>query len=205
MIRLLLNTTFFLIFLHGYGQDFSYKHYSAKDGPGTSTIYDVLQDKTGFMWFATNQGVCRFDGHNFEQFTREDGLPDNEIVKLYLDKFNNVWFISMIGTPSVFTRNKIRRFEGCVKVTSVVEDLVNDSLYLLSGYDTSYGFYKTPNINGGWTFTPHLGNLALQTEMTYGMPILKASGKAGVNFYFSIHNYGVPHQMVIESIAKNRN
>ena len=36
------------------------------------------------MWFATETGVSRFDGVHFKNFTTEDGLPDNEIIGLFL-------------------------------------------------------------------------------------------------------------------------
>src|SRR5688572_20248101 len=94
-------------------QDFSYKHYTVKDGLVSSTIYNAVQDKTGFIWLASNQGVSRYDGHTFKNFTKEDGLPDNEIIKLYVDKHNNIWFISMLGIPSVYINGKILTFKEC--------------------------------------------------------------------------------------------
>ena len=36
------------------------------------------------MWFATENGLSRFDGKNFKTFTTKDGLPDNEILKIFI-------------------------------------------------------------------------------------------------------------------------
>jgi hypothetical protein len=40
-------------------QDFSYKHYTVKDGLVSSTIYNAVHDQNGFIWFASDQGVSR--------------------------------------------------------------------------------------------------------------------------------------------------
>jgi ligand-binding sensor domain-containing protein len=62
------------------GQEYSYTHYENKDGLAGSRVYCATQDKEGFLWFATETGVSRFDGTHFKNFTREDGLPDNDVI-----------------------------------------------------------------------------------------------------------------------------
>jgi len=114
-------------------QELSYKKYGIKEGMAGSVIYHCLQDRKGFIWFATNHGVSRFDGKDFRNFSKEDGLPDNEIVKLYIDKYDNVWFISWTGTPSVFFDGAIRQIPAR-DVVAVAEDMLNDSIILISKY-----------------------------------------------------------------------
>lgn len=72
-------------------QDFNYIHYDTKDGLAGSTVYDLCQDKDGFMWFATENGLSRFDGNGFKNFTVKDGLPDNEVLKLFSDSRGRIW------------------------------------------------------------------------------------------------------------------
>jgi len=50
-----------LITISCYCQELSYKQFTVKDGLPGSIVYNTLQDKNGFIWFATNQGVSRFD------------------------------------------------------------------------------------------------------------------------------------------------
>jgi ligand-binding sensor domain-containing protein len=38
------------------------RNFSVKDGLPSGIVYDCLQDKQGFMWFATAAGLARFDG-----------------------------------------------------------------------------------------------------------------------------------------------
>src|SRR5882724_10352850 len=79
------------IYLPVSAQEYSYIHYDAKDGLAGSTVYCMVQDKDGFMWFGTETGLSRFDGTHFRTYTTADGLPDNEILKLFVDSRNRVW------------------------------------------------------------------------------------------------------------------
>jgi histidine kinase/YXYXY domain-containing protein/two component regulator with propeller domain len=82
-----------------FSQDYSFVRYDTRDGLAGSVVYDAIQDKEGFMWFATENGLSRFDGKNFKTFTTKDGLPDNEILKLFLDSKGRLWIMPF--TPSV--------------------------------------------------------------------------------------------------------
>jgi hypothetical protein len=68
--------------------------YDTKDGLAGSTVYDMCQDKDGFMWFGTENGLSRYDGTKFKNYTVKDGLPDNEVLKLFPDSKGRIW----IGT-----------------------------------------------------------------------------------------------------------
>ena len=75
------------------------RNFSVKDGLPSGRVYDCVQDRQGFMWFATAAGLARFDGTNFKVFTTEDGLTNNEILQLALDKDGSIWIIPF-GTSS---------------------------------------------------------------------------------------------------------
>lgn len=56
-------------------------------------VYCGLQDKAGNLWFsATGQGVYRFNGKTFLQFTQKDGLNSNTVWSMMEDKAGNIWF-----------------------------------------------------------------------------------------------------------------
>lgn len=173
-------------------QDLVYRQYTIRDGLANSVIYDMLQDKNGYMWFATPQGVSRFDGQSFKNFSREDGLPDNEIIKLYLDKHNNVWFISFSGLPSFYQNGRIQQVKDVSCVMAVTEDHINDSLLLLRSpdKDTSklYGNYRSPNTPGNWKFNSHLTHVPAGIQVLEKMPLLRTSSEGKINFYFSIND-----------------
>src|ERR1044072_3072109 len=136
-------------------QELSYKKYGVKEALPGLVIYHSLQDKHGYIWFATNRGVSRFDGKFFKTYSKEDGLPDNEILKLYLDKNDNIWFISFPGIASVLYKDTIRQI-NCKGVFYVMEDPVDGLIYLLGKQiingKISMGYYRSLNNPGKWQF-----------------------------------------------------
>jgi len=67
----------------------SFEHLTSEDGLPNSTIIDILQDKKGFLWFASRNGLHRYDGYNFTTFktevTDKQSLSDNWISYLFED------------------------------------------------------------------------------------------------------------------------
>jgi ligand-binding sensor domain-containing protein len=88
-------------------QELSYIHYDTKDGLAGSTVYDMCQDKVGFLWFATETGLSRYDGKEFKNFTIKDGLPDNEVLRVYTDSRGRVWIMTFKKAVAYYYQNKI--------------------------------------------------------------------------------------------------
>ena len=81
-------------------------HYNAKNGLASNTCYNILQDNKGFIWIATDNGISRFDGTNFQNFTIEDGLPDTQILQMSEDKLGRLWFFTLNGQLSYLEDGK---------------------------------------------------------------------------------------------------
>jgi len=78
-------------------QDLSFRQYTIKDGLPSNQIYDIHQDQKGFIWFATENGLSRFNGAEFINYTLSDGLPDTEIIRFFEDSKQRLWFCSFNG------------------------------------------------------------------------------------------------------------
>src|SRR5436190_6176036 len=102
-----LQLLFLIIALHSHSQDYSFIRYDTRDGLAGSVVYDAIQDKEGFMWFATENGLSRFDGKNFKTFTTKDGLPDNEILKLFLDSKGRLCIMPFKPSICYYYKGKI--------------------------------------------------------------------------------------------------
>lgn len=76
-----------------------------KNGLSQNTVYQILQDKKGFMWFGTKDGLNRYDGLSFRIYKKENSsLGKNFITALYEDNKGNIW----IGTDGgVYIYNPI--------------------------------------------------------------------------------------------------
>ncbi len=98
------------------------RHFSVEDGLASREVLDAVEDRAGFMWFASNNGLCRYDGNSFKIFTKQNfGLLENEIAALTIDsknhliiEFNNKNLIEKIhGEIQVLdlNTNKLQTFE----------------------------------------------------------------------------------------------
>jgi hypothetical protein len=102
LLTLILFSPLFLL-----SQEYSYTHYDSRDGLGSSTVYCMTQDAAGFLWFGTETGVTRFDGTHFESFTKEDGLPDNDIIQVFADSKGRVWLAPFKKTVCYYFKGVI--------------------------------------------------------------------------------------------------
>lgn len=77
-------------------QSFTSKNTKLTKTQGTDQHQNVhcsLQDKDGNLWFGTTgEGVYRYDGKEFTQFTVQDGLSNNKICSILEDKSGSIWF-----------------------------------------------------------------------------------------------------------------
>lgn len=85
----------------------NFRHIKTEDGLSNSTVETILQDKRGFMWFGTRDGLNRFDGSQMLVYRNEpadsNSLSDNFITSLFEDRDRNLW---------VGTLNGLNRFEA---------------------------------------------------------------------------------------------
>jgi signal transduction histidine kinase/ligand-binding sensor domain-containing protein len=93
-----------------------FKTFLAKDGLSSDLVLAILQDKFGVMWFATNNGLTRYDGVVFTVYRHkkelETSLSDNFVTSLTEDSYGNLW----IGTQNGLNRynrktNNFTRFD----------------------------------------------------------------------------------------------
>lgn len=89
---------FCLIHLSVHANEFNLqsRHYSVKDGMICNTVNDVTQDKDGYIWLATANGFCRFDGYSFVNFSQlgiGDKTETASNISLLLNDMHNglIW------------------------------------------------------------------------------------------------------------------
>lgn len=147
-----------------FSQDYLFKkeQISVEDGLSNRFVRSILQDAKGFMWFATQYGLNRYDGYQFKVLTKEEnGLQSNFIDKVYSDADSNLWVGHSInnrfsGTFSGIDLVNINTFEvqpieeqldlpfGVDALYQITPSSVNDNLYLLTTQGEIY-LYKGQN------------------------------------------------------------
>jgi len=82
------------------------RHLTADDGLSQSSVYAILQDTCGFVWFGTKDGLDRYDGYNFKVFVHDPfdsvSLPDNFVTALFQDKKGRIWVGTQYGSLDVY-------------------------------------------------------------------------------------------------------
>jgi ligand-binding sensor domain-containing protein/predicted transcriptional regulator len=72
-----------------------FEYLTVDDGLSQGTIEDILQDRQGMMWFATRDGLNRYDGQKFTVFRNNSNDPNslasNWVLSLALDPSGKLW------------------------------------------------------------------------------------------------------------------
>ena len=97
---------------------YTFKRLTMTDGMVSNYIVDIIQDKQGYIWMASESGLSKFDGKNFTVYnTSNSAIGSNAQNVLYYNKTDNtVW----VGTQ----RNGISIFD-CEKQTFVTDGVPN--------------------------------------------------------------------------------
>ncbi len=83
------------------GQTFRFEHLGIQDGLSQSTVTAILQDRRGFLWFGTEDGLNHYDGYTFKVFKPNPDDPfsisERWINALYEDRAGNLWIGTRLG------------------------------------------------------------------------------------------------------------
>ena len=110
------------------------------------TVSDICQDKYGFIWIATDNGLNRFDGYNFTTYNHsyEDSLTinNNIVTKLLCDRDGNLWVGTRMGLSRFdYVEENLVRYRvdpPHTRILSILQ-LHNDTLLIGS---SGHGVYK---------------------------------------------------------------
>ncbi len=92
------------LFVGRQAQYIRFKNFSVKDGLSANLVLNIVEDQYHIMWFATLNGLTRYDGHTFTVYHNEKNVPsslsDNAVTTLAEDSDGNLW----IGTQNGLNR-----------------------------------------------------------------------------------------------------
>lgn len=91
-------------------KQYSFKHFSVTNGLSSNSVDRVVQDKDGYIWMATSNGLQRYDGSSFITLKSSAGnpssVPSNHIVLLYQDSKKNMWLMGDNNRIGIFDTRK---------------------------------------------------------------------------------------------------
>lgn len=106
MIRMMILMVFLLILIvstaYGYiNTDIVFDHLTTKDGLPNNTVNTIVQDNNGFMWFGTNDGLCKYDGYTFKVYRHnpadKTSISSSRVITVFKDKEGILWIGTVNG------------------------------------------------------------------------------------------------------------
>ena len=108
----------------------SFTTYTENEGLSNNSVYSILEDKIGDLWFGTYGGGSRYDGKSITNFTDKEGLNNNTVFSILEDKSKKLWFGTKGGGASCYDGKSFTNFtekQGLVnnEILSILEDEKN--------------------------------------------------------------------------------
>ncbi len=145
---------------------YAFQHLSVKDGLSNSSVYALLQDNDGYLWFGTADGLNKYDGDKITVYKHEpfnkNSLPDNWITALTVDNSGYIWVGTYGGGLSMlnpykeeftnFSSNSTRKLHiNSETIRTLHFNKKNNFLWIgtevgLNLYDTKNNRFKILNI-----------------------------------------------------------
>ncbi|KAB2878346.1 hypothetical protein F9K33_13620 [bacterium] len=85
-------------------QQLYFRYYTINEGFPHAQVWDIVQDRSGYLWFATAGGVAKYNGIEFTVYSKDDGLISNVVRSVFADDDGKIWLCTEDGV-SVFDGN----------------------------------------------------------------------------------------------------
>lgn len=102
-LKLILSIFFIFCLTQAHADDSNYlfRHYQVENGLSDNMVTSCVQDKSGYIWIGTRDGLNRFDGYTFKVFRNDPDIPEtigsNWITHLACDQNGDLWVGTLSG------------------------------------------------------------------------------------------------------------
>ncbi|RPA67111.1 hybrid sensor histidine kinase/response regulator [Cyclobacteriaceae bacterium YHN15] len=122
-----------ILAIPAFGQkELSFRQLSVNEGLSQNSVVSVAQDSQGFLWFATQEGLNRYDGIEFRVYNKKFADITQEshlqLGKVVADQKNRIWIIPESSVPEILDplKNEFTLIKGITAANSLHEDLSGD-------------------------------------------------------------------------------
>ncbi|MFA9191286.1 two-component regulator propeller domain-containing protein [Flavobacterium sp. FZUC8N2.13] len=194
----LLLTLVFLPFI-SFSQEYSVRFLDILDGLSNNSVTTIYQDKDGYMWFGTYDGLNRYDGYTFKVFrneiNKENSLSNNTVYCLEGDSKRQIWIGGNKGA-SVYNKSKalfypVKYKEGATGTTKTLKNVVHqiksvsDDLVLLASQNSGLLAFEEGSFIGKTIPLTQLKN-------PYNYEVLGIQkDKKGISSWVYVRNLGI--------------
>lgn len=132
--------TVLVLFLNGltlFSQEFTFKTFGLEEGICHPFVYAINQDQNGYLWAATGEGLCRFNGHQFQPVST-DSISKAYVNLIYRDSQNRLWFAhNEPGKISYLQKKQVVAFKHNKEINSIITGIteLNGRLIFATQFD----------------------------------------------------------------------
>ena len=154
----------FIISLQSHGNNLTFRKYQVNNGLSENTVQAILQDRQGFLWFGTKDGLNRFDGKEYRIFRnnpRNPGSIGNNFVRsIHEDTNGKLW----IGTDNrIFIYNPVTEYFSPFEVKTADGVSINSAVTAICAENENIIWIGTMT-QGVFCYTKDSGKLEQFTE-----------------------------------------
>lgn len=117
-------------------QMFPSRQYTTEDELANSNVYDICHDARGYLWFATERGVSRFDGYKFTNYLYKEGLGGSIVYGLTQDEEGDVFAATKYDGIYRLQGNFVKVIDENKQISN--EQIAKSGDYFYSLRDTRY-------------------------------------------------------------------
>ena len=85
-----------------FSQHYFTQNYTEADGLASNMIFDVAQDTSGILWFATRLGVSSYDGNQWTNYNPTSSHMLSSFAHVMVDERGKLWAVPLIGEPTAY-------------------------------------------------------------------------------------------------------
>lgn len=108
------------------------RSYAGEQGLPSNIVTEVLEDRLGFLWLATGNGLCRFDGYGFSNLHAGAGIPDANVLFLEEDQNGRLWFVTLERNVYYLENDRIRPYPGNARIAQLTQNKGTPHGFLVS-------------------------------------------------------------------------
>ena len=139
-------------------RQYVFTRFSTFTGLASNMVNNLVQDRKGYIWLATPNGLQRYDGNKFITFKHQHRnpltLPDDNVGRVYLDKQNRLWVLTADNKVGIFDTDHFTyqavtlQWHGApptVFVGKLMVETREGKLLLMMGWHDVYEFVPASN------------------------------------------------------------
>lgn len=159
--------------------------YAGEQGLPSNIVTEVLQDQKGYLWLATGNGLCRYDGYSFTNLHAGAGLAEANVLFIEEDRRGRLWFVTLDRNVYYVQGDHILPFAGNARIGEITKNKgtphgfhvspQGDSLYLAVGQS---GILCMDTAGKARLIAPDKGSGKIALEKDGQLLVTQVSGKA---------------------------